>query len=66
MPKRYTSGDLRRIVEADGWLLVAQKGSHLQFKHPRKQGRVTIPAHRGTMKPGTAASVLRQAGLKSR
>jgi predicted RNA binding protein YcfA (HicA-like mRNA interferase family) len=30
------------IIEEDGWRLVATKGSHRQFKHPRKLGRVTI------------------------
>ncbi len=66
MPKRYTSGELRRMIEADGWMLVGQKGSHMQFKHPSKPGRVTIPVHRGTIQAGTAASVMRQAGIRAR
>jgi predicted RNase H-like HicB family nuclease/predicted RNA binding protein YcfA (HicA-like mRNA interferase family) len=32
-----------RLIEADGWCLVATRGSHRQFKHPRKPGRVTVP-----------------------
>ena len=26
----------------DGWLLTAQKGSHRQYKHPTKSGKVTV------------------------
>jgi predicted RNA binding protein YcfA (HicA-like mRNA interferase family) len=32
-----------RVIEADGWFLVATRGSHRQYKHPTKSGRVTIP-----------------------
>jgi len=38
--------DSRNIIKAlkrDGWLEVKQGGSHRQFKHPTKKGRVTIP-----------------------
>ena len=31
------------LRRADGWRLVATKGSHLQFKHAVKPGRVTVP-----------------------
>lgn len=57
--------DIIREIEADGWQLVAQKGSHRQFKHPRRPGRVTI-AGRGaeTLSPGTVNSILKQAGLR--
>ena len=37
--------DVVRIVEQDGWYFIAQKGSHRQFKHPVKSGRVTIAGH---------------------
>lgn len=54
-----------RLIERDGWVLVRQRGSHRQFKHPTKPGRVTVPGNLGDeMKPGTLASVLRQAVLK--
>ncbi len=29
-------------LELDGWALVATRGSHRQFKHPQKSGRVTV------------------------
>jgi predicted RNA binding protein YcfA (HicA-like mRNA interferase family) len=48
--------DIIRLIEDDGWYLVATRGSHRQYKHPDKPGRV----------PGTLNSVLKQAGLKER
>jgi predicted RNA binding protein YcfA (HicA-like mRNA interferase family) len=57
--------DLIRQVEADGWRNVKTRGSHRQYKHPNKPGRVTIPGHSGDdVHPGTLKSVLAQAGLK--
>jgi predicted RNA binding protein YcfA (HicA-like mRNA interferase family) len=54
-----------RLLEADGWALVQTTGSHRQFKHPLKPGRVTISGHLGDEMPkGTFASVKRQAGWK--
>ena len=54
-----------RLVEADGWYLKATRGSHRQFKHPSKTGRVTIPGKPGDdLAPGTLNSILKQAGLK--
>jgi len=54
-----------KLIEQDGWFLVATRGSHRQFKHARKPGRVTIAGHRGDdLAPGTLNSVLKQAGLR--
>lgn len=64
MPKRYSSRELIRMIEVDGWVLVGVKGDHRQFRHPTKPGRVTIPHPRKDMPAGTANSVLKQAGLK--
>jgi predicted RNA binding protein YcfA (HicA-like mRNA interferase family) len=64
MPKRYTSRELIRLIERDGWYQVAQAGSHKQFKHPAKPGRVTIVHPERDMHPKTARSILRQAGLR--
>lgn len=53
------------IVEADGWELVRTRGSHRQYKHPRKPGLVTIPGERSDdLHPSIAVSILRQAGLR--
>ena len=53
------------MIEADGWYQVATRGSHRQYKHPTKRGRVTIAGKAGDdLAPGTLNSVLKQAGLK--
>jgi predicted RNA binding protein YcfA (HicA-like mRNA interferase family) len=54
-----------KLIESDGWFLVATRGSHRQFKHPSKPGRVTVAGKPGDdLAPGTLNSVLKQAGLK--
>ncbi len=58
--------DVIRLLKADGWVLVAQKGSHTRFKHPGKPGRVTIPTPRRDIPPGTLRSIERQAGITLR
>ncbi|MCX6595631.1 MAG: type II toxin-antitoxin system HicA family toxin [Acidobacteria bacterium] len=59
--------DLIRTVESDGWRHVKTKGSHRQYKHPRKPGRVTIPGHAGDdVHPDTLKSILTQAGLRGK
>ena len=57
------SRDLIRLLEADGWFLVATRGSHHQYKHLDKPGRVTVPHPKKDLPVGTVRSVLRQAGL---
>lgn len=57
--------DIIKLIEADGWYLVATRGSHRQYKHPTKPGRVTIAGQLGhDLAPGTLNSVLKQAQLK--
>jgi len=61
--------DSRRIIRAlerDGWLEVNQVGSHKQFKHPTKKGRVTIPHPKRDMPIGTLKSIEKQAQIKLR
>jgi predicted RNA binding protein YcfA (HicA-like mRNA interferase family) len=54
-----------RLIEADGWFLVATRGSHRQYKHATKSGRVTIAGKPSDdLAPGTLSSILKQAGLK--
>ena len=54
-----------RHLNREGWVLVITEGSHRQFKHPTKPGRVTVSGSLGDDMPkGTLASVKRQAGLK--
>ncbi|MCY3609754.1 MAG: type II toxin-antitoxin system HicA family toxin [Acidimicrobiaceae bacterium] len=56
-----------RIVTADGWRLKNIRGSHRQFVHPHKPGKVTIPGKLGSeIAPGTWKNILRQAGIAGR
>lgn len=57
--------DVIRVLANNGWAQVAQKGSHRQFKHPTKPGKVTVPGKLSDDLPrGTFKSILRQAGLE--
>ena len=52
------------ILEKDGWYeLKSKPGSHRQFKHPTKKGKVTVSVHPGDIDPGTLKSIIKQAGL---
>ncbi len=63
--RRYKVNEVLKMLEADGWYLVKQKGSHRQYKHPTKKGRVTV-----NEKPSTTldqfilSSIWKQAGWK--
>lgn len=62
--KTYTAKEMESIIKKDGWYQVkSNNGSHRQYKHKRKKGKVTIPWHK-TLKKATADSILKQAGLK--
>ena len=50
-------------LRADGWVQVAQRGSHRQFKHPTKPGKVTMPHPKKDLPLPTVRSILKQAGL---
>ena len=57
--------EVLRMLNDDGWYLVATRGSHRQFKHLTKSGRVTVPGKPSDdLAPGTLNSILKQAGLK--
>ena len=56
--------ELEKILLTDGWYFVVQKGSHRQYRHPTKPGKVTIPFHSGDLDKGTEKSILKQAGLQ--
>lgn len=58
-----SSEEIIRRIQLDGWEKVAQKGSHVQFKHPTKKGRVTIPHPNKDLPKGTVKSILKQAGI---
>ena len=51
---------------ADGWVLKSQRGSHRQYVHPEKPGRVTLPSHTGDLDLRTVKSTWKQAGINER
>jgi predicted RNA binding protein YcfA (HicA-like mRNA interferase family) len=56
--------DVIKLIEGDGWSLVVTRGSHRQYKHPTKSGRVTIAGHLGDdISTGTLNSIRKQAQL---
>jgi predicted RNA binding protein YcfA (HicA-like mRNA interferase family) len=59
--------EIIKMIEADGWYLVATRGSHRQYKHLVKPGRVTIAGKPSKeLPPGTERSILRQAAITRR
>jgi predicted RNA binding protein YcfA (HicA-like mRNA interferase family) len=57
--------EIIKLIEEDGWYLVTTRGSHRQYKHPEKTGRVTIAGHpRDDLALGTLNSILKQAQLE--
>ena len=61
--KSYSSREIIKILEADGWYEVNCVGDHHQYKHPTKPGKVTIPEHGGDINIDTVKSIKRQAGI---
>jgi predicted RNA binding protein YcfA (HicA-like mRNA interferase family) len=60
------SREIVKKLKADRWFEVAQAGSHKQFKHPEKPGRVTVPWPKKDLPLGTILSIEKQAGIKLR
>jgi predicted RNA binding protein YcfA (HicA-like mRNA interferase family) len=61
---RITGREVVRALGKLGWVIVTQKGSHCQLKHPSRGGRVTVPLHAGeTIGPGLLRSILGQADI---
>jgi predicted RNA binding protein YcfA (HicA-like mRNA interferase family) len=57
--------EIIKVIERDGWRQVRQVGSHRHYRHPSKQGTVTVAGHpRDDLHPKTQGSIMRQAGLK--
>jgi len=57
--------EIIRLIEKDGWYLVRQKGSHMQFKHKTKKGLVSVACHKMSddLAKGTEASIFKQAQI---
>ena len=61
--KSYSSRELIKLLESEGWLLVNVDGSHHNYKHPTKSGKVTITHPRKDIPKKTLKSISKQSGL---
>jgi Predicted periplasmic or secreted lipoprotein len=59
-----TAREIIKELKKNGWIEYEIRGSHIQFKHPTKTGKVTVPKHSGDIPTGTLRSIYKQAGLK--
>lgn len=55
--------EIEKMLLADGWRLKSVKGSHCQYEHPVKPGKVTVPRYSGDFDSRTVKSIRKQAGL---
>ena len=55
--------EVEKILLDDVWVFKNAKGSHNQYIHPVKPGKVTIPNHRGDLDIKTVKSIFMQAGI---
>ncbi|MGO0257944.1 type II toxin-antitoxin system HicA family toxin [Priestia aryabhattai] len=62
--KAYSSREIISKLRADGWYLINTVGSHHQYKHPQKKGRVTLPHPKKDLPRKTVESIGKQAGIK--
>ena len=62
--KAYTSREIIKMLKEDGWYLYDIEGSHHQFKHNCKKGKVTVKHPAKSIPIATLKSIERQSGLK--
>lgn len=61
--KSFSSKEIIQKLKSDGWYLVHSVGSHQQYKHPLKKGKVTIPHPKKDLPIKTVKSIFKQAGI---
>lgn len=61
-----TSREVIGRLEREGWRCVRSKGSHRQYKHPERPGRVTVPHPKRDLPVSTLRSIYKQAGWSDR
>ena len=62
--RSYSSYEIIKILEADGWRLKNTVGDHYHFTHPTKTGKVTVPHPVKALSKRLVSSILKQAGLR--
>ena len=60
------SKEVIKRIEAEGWMKVGSEGSHFQFKHPTRSGRVTVAHPKKDVPIGTLKNIEKQSGVKLR
>jgi len=64
MPKLYSSAQIIKTLDREGFQFVSQRGSHAKYRKPGEPTRtVIVPAGRREVPRGTLRSILRQSGL---
>lgn len=59
-----TFKEMEKLLLKDDWKHIDTRGSHYQYEHPTKPGKVTVPNHKGDLNIKTAHAILKQAGIK--
>lgn len=62
--KSYSSREVIKILESDGWFEVRAEGSHHHFRHDTKKGTVTVPHPKKDLPFGTVKNIFSLAGIK--
>lgn len=58
--------EIEKILKKNGWYYYDSVGSHIQYKHKKIPGKITIPRHSGDVRKETLNTILKQAGLKDK
>lgn len=61
--RSYSSKEIIRILEEDGWYHAKTVGDHYGMKHPTKPGKVTVPHPNKDLPIGTVKNIAKQAGI---
>lgn len=62
-PRRLTPREVVRILAANGFELLSQKGSHQKWRHPETRKQVIVAMHTGVLPIGTLRSIQKGSGL---
>lgn len=64
--KAFTSKQIIKLLEQNGFVLKRQKGGHMIFAHPKTKHRTMVPFHNKDLPKGTLHEILKQAGIDIR
>lgn len=56
--------EIEKLLLSNGWVFKNAKGSHYQYVHPQKPGKITVPHHGGDLDMRTVRSIFKQAGIE--